>query len=151
MQSAIEQEQCEPASSPQRRCDNFIQAMKTAAQLGKAVNWKSTFRTSLTLQTRAPKCAHDKKRYRLLIWEYENESRGADFEPFFADSSKAILCYRHDRLGHTPPAHRVTIRALRYIYRSLRTSRTTSISAIRLRHLDHKSAQEPQSPNHRLI
>jgi hypothetical protein len=48
--------------------------MKTAAPLGKAVNWESTFGTSLTLQTRAPKCAHDKKRYRLPFWESRHKA-----------------------------------------------------------------------------
>jgi hypothetical protein len=149
MQSAIEAERCELPSSPQQRCDMFIQSMKTAAPFGQTVNWESNVWDVTDASTRAPKRTHERKRDRLLFGEYENESRGAGFERFFADFSKAIVCYRHNRLAHTPPAHRVAIRALRYICRSLRTSRTTSISAIRLYHLieAENSAAEALEPS----
>ncbi len=123
------------AHDPRRALTRFIEKMQSAAPFG-PLDWGDAVWDLTGRLTRAGKRLHIATRDALLF--IEHRSSGADaavpFAASFADFAKAVICARHLRSSQTVGAHRVSVRALRYLYDALREETLCDPCSLEHRH-----------------
>jgi hypothetical protein len=136
------------------RLTALVDRMKRSAPFGASIDWESNVWDIANAPTRASKRAHRNKTFLILYCSFDGKNRGAEFEPYFANFAKAFLCHRHDRNAQTPEAHRVALRALRYLYTSMRLARLEALSALRVYNFNEAQAlvasREAESSSYRV-
>src|ERR1035441_5395843 len=98
----------------------FIASMREAKPFGDVV-WENSLWDLTSIVARSGRRLHIKTRSALLFSEHR-ESRSDTAVPFrqpFDDFAKAIICVRHVRRNQLIETHRVSVRALRYLYDAL--------------------------------
>lgn len=123
------------ASDPGKVLTRFVQKMRSAAPFG-SLDWDDAIWDLTGRLTRAGKRLHIGTRDTLLFIEHRSSRSKAavPFTPPFADFAKAIICARHLRSAQTTATHRVSIRALRYLYAALRREHLCDPCSLEHRH-----------------
>lgn len=101
---------------PREQLATFIERMREAAPFGD-VDWNAIMWDITGRLTRAGKRLHIATRDALWFSRLQvtdGEPR-APFSSFFDDFAKAVICKRHLSGSQTVGAHRVSLRALRYL------------------------------------
>lgn len=123
------------AHDPNSALTRFIAEMQKAAPFG-PLEWREDCWDLTGRLTRAGKRLHLRSRDALLFIEHR-ATRGMAAVPFdapFADFAKAIVCARHLRSAQTVATHRVSVRALRYLYDALRQEKLMDPCRLENRH-----------------
>jgi len=119
---------------PREQLREFVASMREAAPFG-SIEWTATMWDLTGRLTRAGKRLHIPTRDVLWFTQLHerSESRLA-FEAPFADFAKAVICSRHLRSAQTVGAHRVSLRALRYLELTMRRENIEDITRLEHRH-----------------
>ncbi|HTY53857.1 MAG TPA: hypothetical protein VMB26_01585 [Candidatus Binataceae bacterium] len=123
-----------PAERPSTPLAQFVGEMRAIAPFG-TIDWDDDTWDVTDAPTRAAKRSHDKKRYRLIFKAYDPVTRAySDLSEPYAQFSKAVICQRHNDAAQTPGAHRVSIRALRYLFAALCEDGRSKPEELRIQH-----------------
>lgn len=144
----------EPAERSGAPLAQFVAEMRAIAPFG-GIDWDDDTWDVTDASTRAPKRSHDKKRYRLIFKAYDSVTRAySDLSEPYAQFSKAVICQRHNESAQTPGAHRVSIRALRYLFAALCEDGRSKPEELRIQHFHSAEnlavAAEKQSSAYRV-
>ena len=120
---------------PKANLSRFISSMRAAAPFGE-ICWDESMWNLTSTLTRSGNRRHINTR--AVLWFIEHrEERNREAVPFaapFDDFAKAVICARHVRGSQTVQTHRVSIRALRYLYDALALERKSDPSTLERRH-----------------
>ena len=126
---------------PREHLASFVVRMREAAPFG-AVDWGAQMWDLTGRLTRAGKRLHVATRD--VLWfsklQVSKDDPRAPFRPFFDGFAKAVICNRHLRGSQTVGAHRVSLRALRYIEAVMRREGFEDITRLEGRHFHDAEA-----------
>ncbi len=126
---------------PREHLASFVARMREAAPFG-AVDWGAQMWDLTGRLTRAGKRLHVATRD--VLWfsklQVSKDDPRAPFGPFFDGFAKAVICNRHLRASQTVSAHRVSLRALRYIEAVMRREAFEDITRLEGRHFHDAEA-----------
>lgn len=135
---------------PRDRLAAFITRMQEAAPFG-PVDWSATMWDLTGRLTRAGKRRHIRTRDALWFSQLQlgREDPRVSFRPFFDAFAKAIICNRHLRSAQVVGAHRVSLRALRYLEAVMRREGLEDLTRLEGRHLRtaESMASEREKPS----
>jgi hypothetical protein len=122
-------------ADPRRKLTEFIKQMREAAPFG-AIDWEAAMWDVTGRLTRAGKRLHIATRDSLWFTQLqlENGDPRTPFSDDFDDFAKAVICARHLRASQTAGAHRVALRALRYLDAQMRSEGLCEIMRLECRH-----------------
>ena len=125
----------ETSRAPADRLNEFVNKMRAAQPFG-VVDWSSDCWDLTGCLTRAGKRLHIRTRDALWFVQHR-KSRSQTPKPFsspFADFAKAVVAARHVRGSQTVSAHRVSLRAARYLYAALAADASADPRRLEHRH-----------------
>ena len=126
----------EASHAPADGLTDFVSKMRSAQPFG-AVDWDNECWDLTGCLTRAGKRLHI--RTRDALWFVEHRKSRSEtpraFSAPFSDFAKAVVAARHIRGSQTISAHRVSVRAARYLYAAMATDGTADPRRLEHRHL----------------
>lgn len=129
-----------PDADPRKQLRAFIARMKQAAPFGD-IAWREPMWDATGRLTRAGKRLHIITRDSLWVTSLsENAKQRIPFIAVFDDFAKAIICARHVRGSQCAGAHRVSLRALRYLEAEMRREGLSDVTRLEQRHFRQAEA-----------
>jgi hypothetical protein len=127
---------------PHEQLARFVARMREAAPFG-PVDWDAAMWDLTGRLTRAGKRLHISTRDALWFSQLQSgkDDPRVPFGPFFDGFAKAVICNRHLRSAQTVGAHRVSLRALRYIEAVMRREGLVDITHLEGRHFRDAEAR----------